>query len=234
RAEQNLIKTEKDGFKALPIITVYFLGYPLQSNPPYPVLRIRRSVTDNSTHEVVDIKDEFIESLTHDCVIVQIPKLKEARRNELEMILSLFDEKQYKYEISVNEEDYPERYREVIRRLLKAAASEEVRKSMEIEDEIIESFKMVERDKEKLAEELKQEKQRAEQEKQRAEQEKQRAEQEKQRAEQEKQRAEQEKQRAEQEKIRMIKEMLKQGMSKEIVIQIAKVDELFLRKHKLI
>ncbi|MDW8303162.1 MAG: hypothetical protein RML38_11930, partial [Bacteroidia bacterium] len=51
--------------------------------------------------------------------------------------------------------------------------------------------------------------------------------------EQEKQRAEQEKQRAEQEKIRMIKEMLKQGMSKEIVMQIAKVDELFLKKHNL-
>ncbi|MCS7078045.1 MAG: hypothetical protein NZ455_15140, partial [Bacteroidia bacterium] len=114
--------------------------------------------------------------------------------------------------------------------------------------EIIESFKMVERDKEKLAEELKQEKQRAEQEKQRTEQEIQRAEQkqreleqEKQRAEQEKQRAEQkekeleqEKQRAEQEKVSMIREMLKQGMNKEIVMQIAKVDELFLKKYNLI
>ncbi|MDW8346486.1 MAG: DUF874 family protein [Bacteroidia bacterium] len=248
RAEQNLIKTEKDGFKALPIITVYFLGYPLQSNPPYPVIRVRRSVTDNSTQEVIDVKDEFIESLTHDCVIVQIPKLKEKRRNELEMILSLFDEKQYKYEISVNEEDYPERYREVIRRLLKAAASEEVRKSMEIEDEIIESFKMVERDKERLVEELKQEKQRAEQkekeleqEKQRAEQEKQRAEQEKQRAEQkekelqqEKQRAEQEKQRAEKEKVDMIKELLSEDMPIEKIIKLVKIDEEFLKKHKLI
>ncbi|MCS7078071.1 MAG: hypothetical protein NZ455_15270, partial [Bacteroidia bacterium] len=142
--------------------------------------------------------------------------------------------------ISVNEEDYPDRYREVIRRLLKAAASEEVRKSMEIEDEIIESFKMVERDKERLAEELKQEKQRAEQEKQRAEQKERELEQEKQRVEQKERELEQEKQRAEQkereleqEKIRMIKEMLKQGMSKEIIMQIAKVDEAFLRKHNL-
>ncbi|MDW8302782.1 MAG: hypothetical protein RML38_09950 [Bacteroidia bacterium] len=229
RAEQNLVKTEKDGFKALPIITVYFLGYPLASNPPYPVIRVRRNVTDNSTQEVIDIKDEFIESLTHDCVIVQIPKLKETRRNELEMILSLFDEREYRYEISVNEEDYPERYRGVIKRLLKAAASEEVRKSMEIEDEIIESFKMVERDKEKLAEELKQEKQRAEQEKKRAEQKEKELEQEKQRADQEKQRAEQ----LEQDKINMIKEMLKQGISKEVVMQIAKIDEAFLRKHNL-
>ncbi|MCS7027641.1 MAG: hypothetical protein NZ519_02650 [Bacteroidia bacterium] len=251
RAEQNLVKTEKDGFKALPIITVYFLGYPLSSNPPYPVLRVRRNVTDNSTQEVIDIKDEFIESLTHDCVIVQIPKLKETRRNELEMILSLFDEREYRYEISVNEEDYPERYRGVIRRLLKAAASEELRKSMEIEDEIIESFKVVEREKERLEEELKrrereleqervrvaQEKQRAEEEKQKAEQKERELEQEKQRAEQEKQRAEQEKQRAEQleqDKINMIREMLKQGFSKEIVMQIAKVDELFLKKHNLI
>ncbi|MCS7077357.1 MAG: hypothetical protein NZ455_11645, partial [Bacteroidia bacterium] len=91
-------------------------------------------------------------------------------------------------------------------------ASEEVRKSMEIEDEIIESFKMVERDKEKLAEELKQEKQRAEQ---------------------KEKELQQEKQRAEQEKVSMIREMLKQGMSKEIVMQIAKVDEAFLRKYNL-
>ncbi|MCS7027703.1 MAG: hypothetical protein NZ519_02965, partial [Bacteroidia bacterium] len=161
-ADQNIIKTEKNEVKALPIITVYFLGYPLESNPPYPVLRIRRHVTDNSTQKIIDVKDDFIESLTHDCVIVQIPKLKKARKSELEMILSLFDEKEHKYEISINEEDYPERYRGVIRRLLKAAASEKIRKSMEIEDEIIESFKMVERDKEKLAEELQQERQRAE------------------------------------------------------------------------
>ncbi|MDW8348173.1 MAG: hypothetical protein RML94_14520, partial [Bacteroidia bacterium] len=73
------------------------------------------------------------------------------------------------------------------------------------------------------------EKQRAEQEKQRAEQKEKELEQEKQRAEQEKQRAEQ----LEQDKINIIKEMLKQGISKEVVMQIAKVDEAFLRKHNL-
>ncbi|MDW8348429.1 MAG: hypothetical protein RML94_15810, partial [Bacteroidia bacterium] len=95
------------------------------------------------------------------------------------------------------------------------------------------SFKMVERDREKLAEELKQERQRAEQKEKELEQEKQRAEQEKQRAEQKQRELEQERQLAEQEKVSMIREMLKQGMSKEIVMQIAKVDELFLKKHNL-
>ncbi|MDW8302979.1 MAG: hypothetical protein RML38_11000, partial [Bacteroidia bacterium] len=62
------------------------------------------------------------------------------------------------------------------------------------------------------------------------EQEKQRAEQEKQRAEQEKQRAEQ----LEQEKIRTVQKLLQKGFSVEEVMEIAGVDEKFLKKHNLL
>ncbi len=208
-SEQNITEKQDGTFEALPLITVYFLGYNLETNPPYPVLRIRRTVTDNATNESIDLKDPFIEGITHDCIIVQIPKLKKVRRNELELILSLFDERERSQEISINENDYPEKYQAIIRRLLKAVVTEKVRKSMKIEDEIIAGFKAVERVKENLEQELEQEKQRAEQEKQRAEQ-------------------------LEQEKIDMIKEMLSKGIPKQLVMQIAKVDETFLKEHRLL
>ena len=247
-SNQNFTQAENGKLNALPLITVYFLGYNLDSNPPYPVLRVRRKVTDNSTHETIDIKDEFIESLTHDCIIVQIPKLKTIRRNELEQILSLFDDDEKKQEISINEHDYPEKYQEIIRRLVKAISTEEVQQSMNLEDEVIEAFKLSERGKETIQKEfekqlaqkqieLEHEKQRAEQKEKELEHEKKRAEKEKQRAEQKEKELEQEKQRAEQleqEKINMIKELLAEGMSIEKVMKITNVNHKFLKKHNLL
>ena len=39
--------------------------------------------------------------------------------------------------MNVKEEDFPEKYREIIRRLQRAVAEPEVRNTMEIEDEIL-------------------------------------------------------------------------------------------------
>jgi hypothetical protein len=82
--------------------------------------------------------------LTHDSIIVQIPALKTQRRNDLEKALSVFEVGKVQ-EVSINEDDYPERYRPVIRQLLKAIGDEQVRKTMDVEDEILADLEKKER-----------------------------------------------------------------------------------------
>ncbi|MBF0121670.1 MAG: hypothetical protein HQK79_22795, partial [Desulfobacterales bacterium] len=65
-------------------------------------------------------KEDFIESLTHDSYVIQIPQLTEKRRTELEILLSVFDQSnitENHHIINVKEEDFPEKYRDIIRRL---------------------------------------------------------------------------------------------------------------------
>lgn len=130
-------------------------------------------------------KDHFIESLSHDSYVISIQDLKTRRRNELEILLSVFDQSNQtedQHILNVREDDFPEQFRPIIRRLQKAVEVPEIRDNMEAEDTYLEELESQERralDAERLAKEafkqVAEEKQRAEQEKQRAEQEKQRA-----------------------------------------------------------
>ncbi|WPD24163.1 MAG: hypothetical protein SD837_06315 [Candidatus Electrothrix scaldis] len=136
------------GDKALPIICIYFLGHPLEHTES-PVVKVQRSYIDAATQEELPQKEEFIESLTHDSYIIQIPRLREKRRNDLEILLSIFDQSQQasdsRHFLNLNEEDYPEEFRIVIRRLLKAAVEEDVCDTMDLEDDILDELESLER-----------------------------------------------------------------------------------------
>jgi len=80
----------------------------------------------------------------HNSIIVQIPALKKQRLNDLEKALSVFEVGKVQ-EVSINEDDYPERYKTVIRQLLRAIADNNIRKTMDIEDEILEDLEKKER-----------------------------------------------------------------------------------------
>jgi hypothetical protein len=144
--KENLVREPKPEYpyrKALPILSIYFLGHTLE-HAKAPVLRVNRSYIDAATGEKILEKEEFIESLTHDSIIIQIPYLKGRRRTELEQLLSLFDQSSATADhhlLNVNEEDLPERYRPMIRRLQKAIADPSVRQTMEAEDDLIEEFR---------------------------------------------------------------------------------------------
>ncbi len=127
----------------LPIINIYFLGEGLQDIKGIPVIKVGRYYYDQSNKSKIDKKDVFIESLSHDCYIISIPDLKHRRRNVLEKLLSIFDQSnRYKgnHILNVKEEDFPLKYRHIIRRLQKAQESEKIRNTMDIEDEIIEEL----------------------------------------------------------------------------------------------
>ena len=129
--------------KAIPIINIYFLGYTVYSKEA-TVVKINRNAIDTATDEIINETNEFAESLTHNSYIIQIPYLKEHRRNEVEKLLSIFDqmlkEKDDEHVLNIEESDFPEKYREIIRRLLKAIAEPDIRRKIDLEDDLIEEI----------------------------------------------------------------------------------------------
>ena len=125
-----------DEGKALQIYTIYFLGKDLGICDT-PVLSVFPVIQDVATQTVVEGQNEFINSLNHKCWIVQINCLKERRRNELEQLLSVFDQSNLtddNHILNVCEEDFSEKLRPVIRRLKSAASNRAIKIQMREED----------------------------------------------------------------------------------------------------
>lgn len=140
-----LLEVEED--KAIPILSIYFLGYPLDHFQA-PVIRVQRDCYDDATNEKLRGQEEFIEALTHDSYIIQVPYLKEDHQSEVEKMLGIFDQGKKtanSHVLNIKEEDYPEKYRSIIRRLQRAIVEPEVRDSMDLEDEITNEFKKMTR-----------------------------------------------------------------------------------------
>ncbi|MDM8519432.1 hypothetical protein QUF64_05240 [Anaerolineales bacterium HSG6] len=135
--------------KPLPIVTIYFLGYPLE-NIIAPVIRVARQYYDVTTGEEIQTREEFIESLTHDSYIIQIPLLHPDHQTEVEELLMVFDQRwataDKKWVLNFTAGSYLERYDPIIRRLQSAIASPEVRRTMRAEDEILAELTMLEQE----------------------------------------------------------------------------------------
>ena len=133
--------------KPLPILSIYFLGYKLD-HLENPIIQVKRNYYDAITKELIRGKEEFIESLTHDSFVIQIPYLTRRFKTDLEILLSVFDQSNATSDLhilNINENSYPEKYRPIIRRLQEAIAEPKVRKTMEIEDEVLEEMQNLER-----------------------------------------------------------------------------------------
>jgi septal ring factor EnvC (AmiA/AmiB activator) len=141
-----IIKVEGDNENdeiPLPIYSLYFLGSDAGIDG-VPVLEVNPVVRDVATGKVINQRSRFIESLNHRSWIVQIKYLKEPRRTELEQLLSIFDQGKYTSNIhilKIKEEDFPEKYHPLIRRLKKAASSPKIQKKMDNEDLYLDQFK---------------------------------------------------------------------------------------------
>jgi hypothetical protein len=135
------------------------------------------------TQEILEIKEDFVELLTHDSYLIQACKLPRKARTKLERILQVFspiyqttnDQHQLDFQGDTNDP----LIKKMLDRLGRAIASEEIRDNMDLEDELDRIF---DREMKKLAAEkdeiiaekdqlLIEEKKRAEDEKKRAEEE---------------------------------------------------------------
>jgi hypothetical protein len=133
----------------IPIISIYFLGHKLDHTES-PVIGVKRTYTDLITGVELTTKESFIESLTHDSYVIQIPNLTKKRRNELETLLGIFDQTlsvdPAHHILNVLEEDFSEKYRPLIRRLQMAVSEPETRKQMTLEDGILQDFENMQRE----------------------------------------------------------------------------------------
>jgi chromosome segregation ATPase len=106
------------------------------------VLYVGRNFRDYDGNDVTQgIPDPFVDSLTHDSIVVQIPLLKGQINNRLDKYLDIFcqdrRDKNNSQILTVDEalmED--EDMRHIVTRLLSAASDTQVRHNMNIEEEI--------------------------------------------------------------------------------------------------
>ena len=135
------MREDTDGKYALPTVAVYLLGHRIgQINNS--VVYAKHKIYDYDGNEVsLDKPDPFVESLQHDSIIVQIPRLQGQVNNRLGKVLSVFDQSQKSQDnrqvLNVDEDRYEddEDMLYIIRRLLSASSDAELRQSMNVEDE---------------------------------------------------------------------------------------------------
>ncbi len=132
--------------KPLPIITIYFLGYTLKNIENIPVVRVKRQYLDNYSGEEILVKEDFIEELSHDMLLIQLPLIKYRKRDKLEQILSIFEERNLT--VFDMRHPIPPEYEPILERLHSALNEEEVRHARLAQEELLYEFssrdKMVE------------------------------------------------------------------------------------------
>ncbi len=211
---------------ALPITTIYILGFNIPEIES-ACFKAERIYKDLLTKEIIPKKSDFVERLTHDSYIVQVKRIHGKYQTRLEKLLSLFEQsnfvdsegtlKNYPYSIDTEE------LKLMTDILVHTASDPEERKKLETEQE---AWRTIEALTGGLREKLTKKEQELEQQKQQTKQKEQELE-------NKKQELEQEKQRAEQEKILTVKKLLEKGFSIQEIMDIANVDQDFLKKHNL-
>jgi hypothetical protein len=140
RKEDQLV--ENDGtilFRPLPIITIYFLGF-LLNNVPSGVIKVKRQYVDAVTEEILGVKDDFVELLTHDSYMIQVGRLPKESRGKLDRVMQIFSpmyrNKADKHLVDFQGDIYDPLVLRMVERLSRAIASDEYRDKMDVEDEI--------------------------------------------------------------------------------------------------
>ena len=138
---KNIVSTSPDRH-AIPMVAVYLLGHTV-GDIETPVVYVRHKAFDYNDEPLQQgIPDKFIDSLNHDSIIVQIPRLHGKINNRLDKVLSIFDQSRVNQDnqhyldldnrtIDAADEDM----QPIFHRLIMAAASIEMRQDMNVEDE---------------------------------------------------------------------------------------------------
>ena len=139
--KDGMVSEEKISGYAIPMITIYILGHRV-GDIEEPVVYVNHDVYDYYGKPVTKgIPDPFVNSLVHDSIIVQIPRLRGHVNNRLDLVLSIFDQTQKdtldRHMLTIDEGKYkgdPD-MEHIVHRLLAAASNHDVRMRMNVEDE---------------------------------------------------------------------------------------------------
>ena len=120
--------------KALPIISIYLLGFKL-TNIKAAAIKVCRTYIDMIGQTEIKQKNKLIEALTHDGYFVQIPYITGKPRTLLESLLSIFEQKYFIDEKNtLKEYEYPiedENLKMMVAILQHAASDAKTRREME-------------------------------------------------------------------------------------------------------
>lgn len=138
--KENILSDSREGY-AIPMVAVYILGHRV-GDIEEPVLYVRHKAYDYNDQPVTKgLPDPFIDSLTHDSIIVQIPRLHGQINNQLDKVLSVFDQTLHdgrdEHFLHIDERLYAndDDMQTVLHRLLMAASDADTRQDMNVEDE---------------------------------------------------------------------------------------------------
>ncbi len=138
--KRNIKEDSKDG-NALPMVAVYLLGHKV-GEIEEPVLYVNHRSYDYDGKEVKKgLPNPFVDSLTHDSIIVQIPRLHGQINNRLDKVLSIFDQTRMvngnQQMLAIDDRTYAgdDEMQHILRRLLAAASDADMRMDMNVEDE---------------------------------------------------------------------------------------------------
>lgn len=133
---------DKKRKSSLPILTIYFLGYRLK-NIKLPVLKVERTYMNAITGRKLNksIKENFVEQLSHNMYVIQIPRLKKmVAQTELEKMLDVFSQNKYKttdsHVLEYTGDMSDPRIARIIKYLNRAMSDDEIRRAMDAEDEV--------------------------------------------------------------------------------------------------
>jgi len=123
--------------ETLPIITIYILGFYISRTLP-AVIKVNRKYVDLLCGKEIHEQNDFIERLTHDSIVIQIPALQLQMKNRLEYILSIFKQEKFiddyhrlkNYDYETNDELMDI----ILHQLGKAAADRELLQQLELEE----------------------------------------------------------------------------------------------------
>jgi len=125
----------------LPIVAVYILNHRV-GELTEPVTYLNRKYTDYDGKELTTgVPDKFAESLSHNCIIVQVPLLSGKIRNRAEKILQVFNQKfsvqksGFKMEVSNDLIDGDSEMQRVVNRLSMVFTDSHTTELMMIENE---------------------------------------------------------------------------------------------------
>lgn len=135
---ENINEKAPDG-SAIPMVAVYMLGHRV-GDIEEPILYVKPTPRDYNGREVTDgLPNAFVDSLTHESIIVQIPLLHGRVSNRLEQVLNVFDQtrKEGKHLLNIDEAEYVGdiEMQYILNRLTSAAADSKMRHEMNVEDE---------------------------------------------------------------------------------------------------
>ena len=121
----------------LPIVNIYLLGFYLSKTLP-AVIKVDRRYIDVLHGTEITERNDFIECLSHDSYVIQVPALKMELRNRLEYVLSIFMQENFVKEDN-HLKDYPyetddDLMKKILHKLERAAADKELLRQLEVEE----------------------------------------------------------------------------------------------------